>query len=97
MARLKKLGKQRRVLLETKTELEMKGKTLSAERGTQPAARPSSNIDLGSLEQILRRYETRPWEKQAKDEQQPPGPGQALPAGRVPGGDRPGLGAQRAV
>ncbi|HWY86865.1 MAG TPA: TolC family protein, partial [Gemmataceae bacterium] len=66
-ARLDSLGQERRKLLDAKTEQEMKGKTLSPQE--QSILREGEfESDLGFLEQILRRYETRPWEKLAKEE-----------------------------
>jgi outer membrane protein TolC len=61
-ARLEALGKQRRDLLDQKTELEMKGQTLSAAQAKSFREADFEN-DVGSLEQVLRRYETRPWGK----------------------------------
>jgi outer membrane protein TolC len=68
-SRMEKLNQERRRLLDHKTDLEMKGQTLSMdEAGSLREADFES--DLGNLEQILRRYEARPWEKLAKAEQQ---------------------------
>jgi outer membrane protein TolC len=60
--RLEKLGKQRRELLDAKTEIEMKGKTLSEDQ-LRTLNDAEFESDVGGLEQILRRYEARPWEK----------------------------------
>jgi outer membrane protein TolC len=68
-ARIEKLGQQRRMLLDQKTDLEMKGQTLTPE-DARILSEADFESDLGGLEQILRRYEARPWEKQAKEEQQ---------------------------
>jgi Outer membrane efflux protein len=67
-ARLEKLNQQRRQLLDQKTDLEMQGQTLSA-ADAQAMLDADFESDVGGLEQILRRYEARPWEKQAKEEQ----------------------------
>jgi hypothetical protein len=67
-ARLEKLVQLRRQLLDQKTDLEMEGKTLSA-ADAQNMTDADFEFDVGSLEQTLRRYEARPWEKQAKEEQ----------------------------
>jgi outer membrane protein TolC len=61
-ARLQKLGKQRRDLLDLKTAVEMKGQTLTPQQ-TRTMREAEFESDLGGLEQILRRYEARPWEK----------------------------------
>ena len=66
-ARLDSLGQERRKLLDAKTDLETKGKTLSPQELGR-LREGEFEGDLGSLEQILRRYETRPWEKLAKEE-----------------------------
>ena len=66
--RLTKLGDERRKLFDLKTDLELKGQALSAEdaKRMQDA---EFEADLGGLEQLLRRFEARPWEKLAKKEQ----------------------------
>jgi hypothetical protein len=65
--RLEKLREERRRLLDRKTDLELKGGAL-----TEDEARTLRNdeiqADLAALEQVLRRYEARPWEKQPKAE-----------------------------
>jgi hypothetical protein len=66
-ARLEKLGQQRRKLLDAKTDLEMKGKTLSPEEAIS-LREAEFESDLAGLEQMLRRYEARPWEKLPKEE-----------------------------
>jgi hypothetical protein len=66
--RLQKLGLSRRQLLDTKTDLEMKGKTLSAAAASS-LREAEFESDLGNLEQILRRYEAQPWQKLAKEDQ----------------------------
>jgi hypothetical protein len=65
--RLEKLGQARRTLLDTKTDLEMKGMGLPPEDATR-LREAEFESDLGSLEQILRRYEKRPWDKLPKEE-----------------------------
>src|SRR5262249_34719822 len=65
--RLEKLGQARRKLLDLKTDLEVQGKTLSPEQARE-LREGEFEADLGSLEQILRRYEARPWEKLAKED-----------------------------
>src|SRR5207244_598643 len=65
-ARLLKLSTQRRELLDAKTDLEMKGKTLSPDQ-QRLLAEADFESDLGSLEEILRRYDQRPWEKLKAD------------------------------
>ncbi len=66
--RLDVLAKEHRKLLDRKTDLEMAGKELSADDQRQ-LREGDFEADLGSLEQILRRYETRPWEKLEKEDQ----------------------------
>ena len=66
-SRLEKLNKERRQLLDAKTELEMKGKTLSPEELNR-LHEGDFEADLGGLEQILRRYEIKPWEKLARED-----------------------------
>jgi len=68
-ARIEKLNQQRRMLLDQKTDLEMKGQTLTPE-DARTMSDADFESDVGGLEQVLRRYESRPWEKQAKEEQQ---------------------------
>jgi hypothetical protein len=67
-ARQQDLGKQRRKLLDAKTDLEMKGETLSADDARQ-LREVEFEADLGGLEELLRRYELRSWEKRPKDQQ----------------------------
>jgi len=67
-ARLTKLAKARRDLLDTKTDREMKGQELSPNEA-KSLREAEFEGDLGALEQLLRRYEARPWEKQEKEEQ----------------------------
>jgi hypothetical protein len=65
---IEKLGKERRRLLDLKTDLEMKAQTLSPE--DQQLLRDSdAGLDLANLEQLLRRYEQRSWEKRPKEQQ----------------------------
>jgi hypothetical protein len=66
--RLTKLGDDRRKLLDLKTDVELKGQTLTAEQ-TRNLREYEFESDLGTLEQALRRYEAKPWEK-LKAEQQ---------------------------
>jgi hypothetical protein len=66
--RLRKLAQTRRKLLDTKTDREMQGKTLSP--GEAQSLRDAEfEGDVGALEQMLRRYESRPWEKQTTESQ----------------------------
>ncbi len=67
--RLDSLGTERRKLFELKTELELKGQAFPEESARQMRD-ADFETDLGTLEQLLRRYEARPWEKLAKKEQQ---------------------------
>src|SRR5262249_19845645 len=67
-ARLDKLGAERRRLLDAKTDQEMKGQKLSVAEARQ-LRDADFETDVGGLEQILRRYLARPWEKAAKEEQ----------------------------
>jgi len=60
--RLTNLAKARRDLLDTKTDREMKGQALSPNEANSLRDAEFEG-DLGALEQLLRRYETRPWEK----------------------------------
>jgi hypothetical protein len=60
--RLEALAKERRNLLDLKTDVEMKGQTLSVQQA-RSLRESEFESDLGFLEQLLRRYETRPWEK----------------------------------
>jgi hypothetical protein len=66
-SRQEKLKDRRRKLLDAKTDLEMQGKTLP-EQDLREIRETDFEYDLGSLEQDLRRYEARPWEKQAKQD-----------------------------
>ncbi|MBI3412197.1 MAG: hypothetical protein HY040_28025 [Planctomycetes bacterium] len=61
-SRMEKLGQERRQLLDLKTEQEMKGKAL-APGEAQRLSEGEFEMDVGGLEQILRRYEAKPWEK----------------------------------
>ena len=65
--RLDQLREKRRKLLDRRTELEVEGKTLSAEETRQLNA-DDLEADLGALEQALRRYEAKSWEKAATAE-----------------------------
>ncbi len=66
-ARMEKLNKEHRQLLDAKADLELKGKSLSAEESAR-LADSEFESDLGGLEQILRRYEAKPWEKLARED-----------------------------
>jgi hypothetical protein len=66
-ARLTKLGEERRKLLELKTDLEMKAKALTPDDARR-LSEGEFEADLGGLEQVLRRYEAKPWEKLAKEQ-----------------------------
>jgi hypothetical protein len=61
-ARLEKLREERRELLDRKTDLELKKKTLS-EKEAVTLRKDEIESDLAALEQVLRRYEAKPWEK----------------------------------
>ncbi len=67
-SRLQTLGEQRRKLLDAKTDLEMEGKALT-ETDKRRLTDTEFESDLGSLEQILREYEKRSWEKRPKAQQ----------------------------
>jgi hypothetical protein len=60
--RLSKLTKARRDLLDLKTDREMQGQQLSPNE-VKSLADVEFESDVGRLEQLLRRYEARPWEK----------------------------------
>ena len=92
-SRLEKLGQTAADPAGPKTDLEMKGQTLTAE-DARILSEAEFESDLGGLEQILRRYEARPWEKQAKEEQQRQEQDKAFPAGRIRRGIGAGLGTQ---
>ncbi len=64
--RLAKLAKARRDLLDRKTDREMQGQQLTPNeaKSLQDA---DFEADVGRLEQLLRRYEARPWEKIQND------------------------------
>jgi hypothetical protein len=66
--RLDKLGEERRKLLDLKTDLDLQGKPLPLYE-TSRLRTIDFESDLGGLEQVLRRYEARPWEKLAKEDQ----------------------------
>jgi hypothetical protein len=66
--RLRTLGETRRKLLDRKTDVELKGKTLPP-ADVRRLNEAEFEGDLGALEQILRRYEARPWAKAAKGRQ----------------------------
>jgi hypothetical protein len=68
-ALLQKRKDERRRLLDRKTDLEMKGKGLSAADALQ-LRESGFELDLGGLEQTLREYEARPWEKLPKDKRE---------------------------
>jgi hypothetical protein len=65
--RLEKLRDERRRLLDRKTDLELKGGALTEDEA-RTLRDDETEADVAALEQILRRYEARPWEKQAKAE-----------------------------
>jgi hypothetical protein len=67
-ARIKELGSSRNKLLDTKTDLEMQGKTLSTQQANM-LLELEFESDLGQLEKNLRKYETRPWEQKPEAEQ----------------------------
>jgi hypothetical protein len=68
-ARLEELAREHRQLLDLRAALESKGQALPADK-----ARRMNDVDfetdLGGLEEVLRRYETRPWEKLKADKAQ---------------------------
>ncbi len=66
-ARLEQLKRERRRLLDLKTDLEVKGKRLPAAEARR-MLESAFELDLGVLEKALREYEARPWEKFAKEE-----------------------------
>jgi outer membrane protein TolC len=70
-ARLEKLREERRQLLDHKTDLDLKGMVLSDAEARRLKV-DEIESDLAALEQILRRYEARPWEKLAKIEMRRP-------------------------
>jgi outer membrane protein TolC len=65
-ARLIRLRDERRKLLDRKTDLGLKNQTLS-DRETRRLREVEIEGDLGALEQVLRRYEARPWEKRTTE------------------------------
>ncbi len=65
--RLEKLRQERRQLLDRKTDMELKGGALS-EKETGALRAAEIEADFAALEQILRQYEKKPWEKLAKAE-----------------------------
>jgi hypothetical protein len=67
-ARLEKYRLERRKLLDRKAELSLKGQDLSAEQAKR-LRDVELQLDLGALEQALRQYEARPWEKLPRPEQ----------------------------
>ena len=60
--RLETLQKERRKLLDQKTDVEMQGNSLSTDEATR-LKESEFEADLGGLEQVLRRFEARSWEK----------------------------------
>src|SRR5205823_846179 len=60
--RLDQLGKEKRKLLDLKTDLELKGQSLSPEQ-VRALDENAFEADLIELEQQLRQYEARPWLK----------------------------------
>ena len=65
---LEALRRERNQLLDLKTELEVKQQALAPEQ-TQRLTNIEFELDVGGLEQVLRRYESRPWEKLKKEDQ----------------------------
>ena len=63
--RLSKIAAERRKLLDLKTDLEAKKQAWSDAQARQ-LANVEFEIDLGGLEQVLRRYEAKSWEKLGK-------------------------------
>jgi hypothetical protein len=66
--RVTELGKARQKLLDLKTDLELKGQSLSPEQAAALSAM-DFEADLAGLEQLLRMYEARPWQKLEKETQ----------------------------
>jgi hypothetical protein len=60
--RLDKLAAERRTMLDQKTDIEMKGESLTPQQ-TRSLRENEFQIDVGGLEQILRLYEKRSWDK----------------------------------
>lgn len=67
-ARIQQLNVERDKLLDTKTDLEMKGTELPAPDLAR-LREIELGLDVGHLEEVLRRYEQRSWEKRPKDQQ----------------------------
>jgi outer membrane protein TolC len=65
--RLKQLRDERRRLLDRKTDVELKGGSLS-EQETTSLRNAEIEADVAALEQLLRRYEAKPWMAFAKEE-----------------------------
>ena len=65
-ARLFQFGEERRKLFDLKTDLELKEQTLSP-KDFQRLREAEFEYDLGTLEQELRRYESKPWDKIAQE------------------------------
>jgi hypothetical protein len=65
-ARLSKLREQRRKLLDLKTDLGLKGQKLSDKQASR-LRDLELEADIGALEQLLRRYEARPWRARATE------------------------------
>ena len=61
-SRLESLQKDRRKLLDLKTDVEMQGKSLT-DADALRLKDSEFEADLGGLEQVLRRYESKPWER----------------------------------
>ncbi|MSQ93105.1 MAG: hypothetical protein EXR98_00960 [Gemmataceae bacterium] len=68
-ARLVTLAAERRTLLDLKTDLELKKATLSPQDALKLRT-AEFDLDLGRLEQRVRRYEERPWEKLPNDDKE---------------------------
>ena len=67
--RLEQLRIERNKLLDLKTDLEIRGETMPAEQA-KALTDSEFELDVGGLEQVLRRYESRPWEKAKTPEDQ---------------------------
>jgi hypothetical protein len=66
--RLEQLDKEKRKLLDLKTDLELKGQSLSPEQ-LRALDENAFEADLASLETVLREYEARPWQKLEKEKE----------------------------
>jgi Outer membrane efflux protein len=70
--RMEKFSKDRRDLLDLKTDQELKGEVFSAENERKLRA-ASFEYDLGAFEKELRNYDVEPWKKLPEKEKRPDG------------------------